>query len=230
VKTNDPLECYVGRFQAALRGVTVAERQDIVDEIRAHVHERMCVSGRSIPDLLDRLGPPEELAAEYVHGDLVPRHGDARTEYAFFRTVFAWVAACFHLLATVAVVLHGYGASLVCLGLFLLRTALPEITQVWVTSEWELGIGPDQPKDVQVFLLSWVQPLLFGLALVLMRLTTMAVQYLYPRFRRSMSTAIRLSGLPWFTGVRAVASTLGREVAEAQRRVTLRMRTRLQNI
>jgi sulfur carrier protein ThiS len=230
VNTNDPLECYLGRFQAALRGRSVAERQDIVDEIRAHVHERMCVSGRSIPDLLDRLGTPEALAAEYVHGDLVPRQSAADTEYAFFRTVFAWVAACFHFVATVAVVVYGYGATLVCFGLFLVRMALPQITQVWMTSEWELGIGPDQPKDVQVFLLHWVQPLLFGLAVALMMLTTMAVRYLYPRFRRFKSTAIRLSGLPWFTGARSVVSSLGREAVEARRRVTLRMRTRLQNI
>lgn len=230
MNTNDPLECYLGRFQAALRGMTVAERQDIVDEIRAHVHERMCVSGRSIPDLLERLGPAEELAAEYVHGDLVSREGGARAEYAFLRTVFAGVAACFHLVATVMVVLYGYGASLVCLALFLIRMAVPQITQVWVTSEWDFGIGPDQPKDVQVFLLHWVQPVLLGLAVVLMMLTTMAVRYLYPRFRQFKNTAIRLSGLPWFTGARSAASTLGRGVAEAHRRVTLRMRTRLQNI
>ena len=57
--TNDPLELYIARFQMSLTGMTLAIRQDIVDEIRAHVHERMCVSGMPIPEILERLGPPE---------------------------------------------------------------------------------------------------------------------------------------------------------------------------
>ncbi|MEO8368249.1 MAG: hypothetical protein ABI806_03550 [Candidatus Solibacter sp.] len=230
MNTNDPLECYLGRFQAALRGMTVAERQDIVDEIRAHVHERMCVSGRGIPDLLERLGPPEALAAEYIHGGLVPGQRATPTEWAFVRTAFAWMAACFHLAATTSVIVWGYGASLVCFGLFLLRMAVPQLTQVWLTSEWELGVGPDQPRDVQVFLLNWLQPVLIALAVMLMMLTTTAVKYLYPRFRQHKSTAIHFTRLPWFTGARSVASSLGRGVVDAQRRVSLRMRTRWQNI
>ena len=54
--TNDPLELYIARFQMSLTGMTLAIRQDIVDEIRAHVHERMCVSGMPIPEILERLG------------------------------------------------------------------------------------------------------------------------------------------------------------------------------
>jgi hypothetical protein len=229
VNTNDPLECYLGRFQAALRGMTVAERQDIVDEIRAHVHERMCVSGRGIPDLLERLGQPEALAAEYVHVGLVSGQRAVSNEWAFVRTAFAWMAACFHLALTAAVSIWGYGASLVCFGFFLFRMAVPQLTQVWLTSDWELGMGPDQPRDVQVVMLNWLQPVLIGLGVALLMLTTMAVKFLYPRFRQHKNTAIHFTRLPWFTGARSVASTLGRGVGDAQRRVSLRMRTRWQN-
>jgi hypothetical protein len=72
--TNDPLELYIARFQMSLTGMTLAIRQDIVDEIRAHVHERMCVSGMPIPEILERLGPPEDLAREYCTGALVTWH------------------------------------------------------------------------------------------------------------------------------------------------------------
>jgi len=44
ITTNDPLESYIGRFQSALHGLTLAGRQDIVDEIRSHVHERVASS------------------------------------------------------------------------------------------------------------------------------------------------------------------------------------------
>ena len=230
MNTNDPLECYLGRFQAALRGMTVAERQDIVDEIRAHVHERMCVSGRSIPDLLERLGSPEGLAAEYVHGGLAPRGRAVATEWALVRTVFASMAAFAHLAATLAVAVWGYGASLVCFGLFLLRAALPQLTQVWMSSDWELGIGPDQPRDVQVYLVRGLQPMALGLGLVLLMATTMLVRYLYPRFRQHKNAAIHFARLPWFTAPRSAASRLRREMLEAPRRMTARLRTRLQSI
>jgi len=43
--TNDPLEMYIGCFQANLPSMTLAERQDIVDEIRSHVHDRVAAYG-----------------------------------------------------------------------------------------------------------------------------------------------------------------------------------------
>ena len=70
IMTNDPLEMYIGRFQANLPSMTLAERQDFVDEIRSHVHDRVAAYGLSIPEVLERLGPPETVAGEYHRGNL----------------------------------------------------------------------------------------------------------------------------------------------------------------
>ena len=58
ITTNDPLEMYIGRFQANLPSMTLGERQDIVDEIRSHVHDQVAAQGLSILEVLERLGPP----------------------------------------------------------------------------------------------------------------------------------------------------------------------------
>ena len=96
--TNDPLELYLARFQRSLSGMTLAIRQDIVDEIRAHVHERMCVSGMPIPEILERLGPPEDLAREYCTGALVTRH-DRLSPLVVLRGAAAWVVTAAHAVA-----------------------------------------------------------------------------------------------------------------------------------
>ena len=109
--TNDPLELYIARFQMSLTGMTLAIRQDIVDEIRAHVHERMCVSGMPIPEILERLGPPEDLAREYCTGALVTRHRPALA-VVVLRGAAAWVVTAAHAVAIAIVAICGYGIAL----------------------------------------------------------------------------------------------------------------------
>src|SRR5476649_268146 len=53
--TNNPLESYIVRFRCVLAGMTLAEQEDIVAEIRAHIDERVSVSGMSIEETLARL-------------------------------------------------------------------------------------------------------------------------------------------------------------------------------
>src|SRR4051812_41433809 len=130
--TNDPLELYIARFQTTLTGMTVAIRQDIVDEIRAHVHERMCVSGMPIPEILERLGPPEDLAREYCTGALVACD-DRLTLRVVLRGAGAWVVTAAHAIAIAVVAFYGYGLALGFFVFALLRGVLPELTGLWVT-------------------------------------------------------------------------------------------------
>src|SRR5678815_3167178 len=102
--TNDPLELYLARFQRSLPGMTLAVRQDIVDEIRAHVHERMCVSGLPIPEILEKLGPADELAAEYRTGALVTRP-NRFSLWTVVKGAAAWMITAAHAVAIPAVAL-----------------------------------------------------------------------------------------------------------------------------
>jgi uncharacterized membrane protein len=133
--TNDPLELYIARFQTSLAGMTVAIRQDIVDEIRAHVHERMCESGMPIPEILERLGPAEELAREYCSGVLVTRH-DRLFPVVVLGGMAAWVVTAVHAVAIATVAIWGYGIALGFFVFALLRSVVPELTRIWVTADF----------------------------------------------------------------------------------------------
>ena len=74
-----------------------------------------------------------------------------------------------------------------------------------------------------------IKPLAFGLGVLFLMLTTMAMRYLLPRLKRWGRAAMRPIDLPSLDGARAAASHLSTEFQEAQRRLTLRVRTRWQN-
>lgn len=227
--TNDPLESYIGRFQAKLTKMTLAQRQDIVDEIRAHVHERVASSGLSIPEVLEKLGPAEDLAQEYYRGTLVTQASSGFSPWKILRAAFAWAMTGAHGAAMLAIAFWGYAAALACFAAGVLRQIFPEQMAIWITPDFEMGMGPDRPVDAQAFLDNWFQPLVFGLGVLLLILTTMAMRYLLARLIRWSTSALQPIDLPSFEGARAAASDLSREFAEAQSRVTHRVRARWQN-
>lgn len=139
IMTNDPLEMYIDRFQANLPSMTLAERQDIVDEIRSHVHDRVAAYGLSIPEVLERLGPPETVAGEYHRGNLVVR--ERFSLFVLPRIAFAAVVTAFHGIFLMVIAFYGYAAALACFGLLIARMLFPEQTALWMTQDWDLGMG-----------------------------------------------------------------------------------------
>lgn len=227
--TNDPLESYIGRFQARLTKMTLAQRQDVVDEIRAHVHERVASSGLSIPEVLEKLGPAELLAQEYYRGALVTQASSGFSPWKILRAGFALGMTGVHGILMLAIAFWGYAGALGCFAAGIARQIFPEQMAIWITPDFDLGMGPDRPVDAQAFLDNWFQPLAFGLGVLLLMLTTLAIRYLLPRLKRWGTSALQPLDLPSFDGARAAASKLSTEFAEAQSRVTHRVRARWQN-
>jgi uncharacterized membrane protein len=64
---------YLSRLDAALRGLPASRRQQLLAEIGQHVDESRSrlpeQSEAAIRDLLDRVGQPEEIAAEAMAGE-----------------------------------------------------------------------------------------------------------------------------------------------------------------
>ena len=227
--TNDPLELYIARFQMSLAGMTLAIRQDIVDEIRAHVHERMCVSGMPIPEILERLGPPEGLAREYCTGAPVTRH-DRLSPLVVLRGAAAWGVTAVHAVAIAIVAIWGYGIAVGFFVFALLRSLLPELTGLWVTADFDnIGIGPNPPFDARPLAEKWLQPVAFGLGVVFMMLTTMALRRLVPSIKRWARRAMQPIEFPSFGGAGRKAAKLSHDFFDAQSRMARRVRTRWQN-
>jgi uncharacterized membrane protein len=227
--TNDPLELYIARFQASLTGMTVAIRQDIVDEIRAHVHERMCVSGMPIPQILERLGPPEELAREYGTGALVTPEGGV-FPLIVLRGVAMWGITAAHAFAIALVAIWGYGMGVAFLIFALLRSVAPELTMLWATTDFEeIGIGPDRPFGARPVAENWLQPLAIGLGVVFLMLATKALRWLIPSMKRWARRAMQPIELPSVGGAGRKLARLSLDLFQAQARMARRVRTHWQD-
>ncbi|MEO8372838.1 MAG: hypothetical protein ABI806_26875 [Candidatus Solibacter sp.] len=227
--TNDPLELYIARFQMSLTGMTLAIRQDIVDEIRAHVHERMCVSGTPIPEILERLGSPEDLAREYCGGALVTSH-HRLSPLVVLRGAGAWVVTAAHAVAIAIVAIYGYGIALGFFVFALLRSLFPELTGLWVTPDFDnMGIGPNPPFNARPLAENWLQPLAFGLGVAFLMLARIALRRLVPSLKRWARYAMQPIEFPSLNATVRKAANLSRDILRAPARMAQRVRTRWQN-
>jgi len=71
----NPDQLLIGNFLADLRSrlapITLAEREEILREIAAHIHDSIELNGLPAATVIARLGPPQQLAADYRDGALV---------------------------------------------------------------------------------------------------------------------------------------------------------------
>ena len=65
------IDSYLTALRTHLDTLTIAQREEIVREIAAHIRDSAEESGASVESVLARLGPAEELAAQYRDGLLI---------------------------------------------------------------------------------------------------------------------------------------------------------------
>jgi hypothetical protein len=194
--SDNPLESYIVRFRCVLAGMTLAEQQDIVAEIRAHIHERVSLSGMSIEEALARLGAPEDLAREYSRDALMRRAGNGFSPWLILRAAFAWAMTGIHGAGVFVTALLGYALAFGFMLSCLLKMVFPDETGLWIDPDFSLGFQPgDLPQGHEV-LGSWFQPITFGIGLLLFTLTTMLMRRLLHGFRQWRTSAFRQSEAP----------------------------------
>ncbi len=69
-QTAQPIAAYLTDLRAQLAPITLAEREEILREIAAHIRDSV-ETGTPIETVLARLGTPAQLAAEYRDGQLI---------------------------------------------------------------------------------------------------------------------------------------------------------------
>ena len=66
----EKIDSYLGKLRARLRGVGTEEVNDIIEELRSHILEKLAMNGqlgaRDVDATLAGLGNPEDLASEYM--------------------------------------------------------------------------------------------------------------------------------------------------------------------
>src|SRR5215471_18448964 len=71
--SDSQINDYLAQLRKSLSGMTISEREDIVQEIRMHIRERLGETQTSLDSVLSGLGPADELAEQYRTGLLVQR-------------------------------------------------------------------------------------------------------------------------------------------------------------
>jgi len=108
---------YLAELRAVLSGMTIGEREEVVEEIRAHIQERSAQFGMPVEEVLRRLGPAAELARDYNNGALVRRARSSPSPWLLLRATYHWAWTGIHGLAIFFLAVLGYvtGATFILL-------------------------------------------------------------------------------------------------------------------
>jgi hypothetical protein len=190
------MESYLGQLRRGLRGMHEEDARDIVEELRSHIAERAAASGpltaAGVERALAGLGPPEELAGQYITDSLLARAETSRSPLRILQSLFRWaswsVAGFFVLLGS----LLGYFLGVVFILVAALKPFHPESAGLWVfpdgANDFEislrLGFGTP-PANGRELLGWWVIPVGFAVGCWLVILTTRLALWCARRYRKS---------------------------------------------
>jgi uncharacterized membrane protein len=178
--TETQIESYLTALRTHLDSLSIAQREEIVREIAAHIRDSAEEPGASVESVLARLGPAEELAAQYRDGLLIRKASRSNSPLVLLRATLR--------LATKGV----FGILVFFLGLFgylmgagfyltaLLKLIFPANTGMWVKDEsifvfWGSSITPPGPPAHEV-LGFWHIPLALFVGSLLLVFTTAAIR------------------------------------------------------
>jgi uncharacterized membrane protein len=181
------MEAYLSTLRSHLGPMTLNEREEILLEIAAHIRDAQEERAANLDEVLMRLGPAEELAAQYRDGMLVRRASRSYSPVVLLRGALrlATKSASGVFVALVAIFGYTLGAGMVLSGL--LKPILPGNTGVWVRDGRLVSSGTLFPPPIGAHevLGSWY----ILLMVVLGSLTLLATMYLIRAALRLSKTA-----------------------------------------
>ena len=183
--THRQIDDYLVSLRSHLGPMTLAEREEIVREIGAHIRDSAEEAGASIDTVLKRLGPPEALAAQYRDGMLIRRASLSISPLLLLRGALrlATKGAAGIVVFFVAVFGYALGSGLVLTAL--VKPILPLNTCMWfrdgvLVSSGVIFPAPAPPQHEVLGM--WYIPL----ALIIGSLTLLATSFV-------IRTSLRLS-------------------------------------
>jgi len=187
--TDTQMNNYLARLRTALTGMTLAEREDVVQEIRMHIRERSSDAQASVEETLAGLGPAEELAQQYRTGLLVQRARHSISPLVILGATLRWATTGVEGFLVFVVALWGYGMGISFLLLALLKPFFPQYTGLWVGPgefdfSFRMGVTMTNPASpVHEVLGWWLIPVCLVIGALSLAGTTKFIQFLLRRFR-----------------------------------------------
>ena len=180
---------YLAQLRTALQGMTVSEREDIVEEIHMHIRERLSDPSVELDSVLAGLGPVRELAQQYRTGMLVQRAQSSISPVVILRAALRWATTGLEGFVVFMIALVGYLTGGAFLLLALIKPFFPAYTGLWVGPDefafsFRMGATMTNPASaVHEVLGWWLIPVCLTLGSLTLVLTTKLLQFLMGRFR-----------------------------------------------
>jgi uncharacterized membrane protein len=198
VMTNETrIDDYLARLRAALKGMTLEEREDIVEELHMHIRERAGDGSASLENVLAGLGPPEKLAEQYRTGLLLQHARSSISPLVILRATMRWARTGVEGFVVFLIALWGYAMGVGFVVLALLKPIFPDRTGLWIGPgvfdfSFRMGLNPYyRSSNVHEVLGWWLVPVCLIIGSLSMLATTKAIQLLTKRFRWHVPAAMQ---------------------------------------
>ena len=136
---------YLGNLRKALKNVATDEREEMIEEIRCHIVERIeagdQVTGEAINQVLRAVGDPNELASQYRTESMLRRAAKSRSPWVLLHSTLRWGTTGVLGFIAFAITLTGYGCAAVCYLCALLKPLFPTHIGLWLSPEHTLTLG-----------------------------------------------------------------------------------------
>jgi len=177
--TEMQIDSYLTALRLHLGPLTIAEREEIVREIGAHVRDSAEETGASVETVLERLGPAEELARQYRDGLLIRQASRSFSPLTLLRATLRLATKGVFGFVVFFLGVFGYaiGGGLVLTAL--MKPILPGNTGLWLENGHVLRSGvlfpPPGPPAHEV-LGMWYIVVALVVGSVLLLFTTWAIR------------------------------------------------------
>jgi uncharacterized membrane protein len=173
------IENYLTALRLHLGPLTIAEREEIVQEINAHIRDSAEQSGASVETILARLGSAEELAAQYRDGLLIRRASRSNSPLLLMRGALRLATKGVFGIVVISMAVFGYamGGGLVLSGLT--KPILPANTGVWLNGDRFISSGtlfPAPAPPAHEVMGMWYVPLALSVGSLLLLLTNYLIR------------------------------------------------------
>jgi uncharacterized membrane protein len=156
--TNElQIERYLSSLSTNLAPISLTDREEILREISAHIRDSAEESGSSVDAVLARLGPPQDLAAQYRDGLLIRRAVHSISPVLLLHASLRLATKGVFGMLVFFSGLFGYAIGGGLIATAFLKPILPAHTGVWVVGEQIVNAGvlfpPPQPPAHEI--LGW---------------------------------------------------------------------------
>ncbi len=136
---NGKIDSYLKRVRTGLRGLPDPEVTEILNELRAHMVERLELASGSrevaIESVLRSFGRPEQIAALYVAENLVSRAESSRTPWTILRSLFYWSTLSVIGFMVFMICVVGYGIGVCFFLAALMKPIHPQAVGLWYRND-----------------------------------------------------------------------------------------------